>query len=230
MSAPIAVEALVTLASKPFDQSFCEWLCLWGCGRRRAFPAFPRRLGKRGSAADRQSRSSTYPQALLVDLARRAVAEALMLPFLVVEAQPSADPGLRFGDAGIGMQVDLLVFQAAPQPLDEDVVHAAPLAIHADRDTAMLEHSSELSASKLAALIGVEDLGLTIAGQRFLQSLDAEVGAERVRQPPRQHRTAVPVHDRHQVKKALGHRDIGDVRAPDLVDPFDRQPAEQIGI
>src|SRR6516165_3852383 len=67
MSAPIAVEALVTLASKPLDQSFCEWLCLWGCGRRRAFPAFPRRLGKRG----KRSRSAKPIVHISTGLARR---------------------------------------------------------------------------------------------------------------------------------------------------------------
>src|SRR6266478_2844267 len=69
-----------------------------------------------------------------------------------------------------------------------------------------------------------------IPGERLLERLDAEVGTERVRQPPRQHCTTVPVHDRDQIQETLGHRDIGDVRAPNLVDPFDRQPTEQIGI
>jgi hypothetical protein len=32
------------------------------------------------------------------------------------------------------MEVDLLVFEAAPQPLDKDVVHASALAVHADHD------------------------------------------------------------------------------------------------
>jgi len=96
-----------------------------------------------------------------------------MLPFLVVEAQPSADPGLRLGDAGISMQIDLLILQAAPQPLDEDVVHTATFAVHADRNAAMLEHAGEFGADELAALIGVEDLGPAVPGQRLLKSLDA---------------------------------------------------------
>jgi hypothetical protein len=58
----------------------------------------------------------------LVDLPRRAVAEALVLAFLVLEAEPGTKADLRAGGAGISVQVDLLVFQAAPQPLDEDVV------------------------------------------------------------------------------------------------------------
>jgi hypothetical protein len=44
------------------------------------------------------------------------------------------------------VQIDLLVFQAAPQPLDEDVVHAAAFPIHADRDAGSLEHAGEVDA------------------------------------------------------------------------------------
>jgi hypothetical protein len=59
------------------------------------------------------------------DLPRRAVAEALVLALVIVEAEPGADAGLGLGDRRIGVEVDFLVFEAAPQPLDEDVVHAA---------------------------------------------------------------------------------------------------------
>src|SRR4051794_5776760 len=84
-------------------------------------------------AAGRRSRSSTYPRAFcFVGLARRAVAQALVLALLVIEAEPGADTGLRLGDAGIGVEVNFLVFEAAPQPLNEDVVHVAALAVHAD--------------------------------------------------------------------------------------------------
>ena len=48
-----------------------------------------------------------------------------MLAFVVVEAEPGANPSLGLGNALIGIEVDFLVFEAAPQPLDEDVVHAA---------------------------------------------------------------------------------------------------------
>ena len=39
-----------------------------------------------------------------------------------------------------------------------------------------------------------------------------------------------PIHDRHQIQKAALHRDVGDVGAPDLIGPVDRQPLEKIGI
>jgi hypothetical protein len=66
--------------------------------------------------------------------------------------------------------------------------------------------------------------------ERFLERVDTELGAKRVRQSPRQHRTAHPVHDHHQVEKAFGHRDVGDVRAPHLIDPLDRDPTKQIRV
>jgi len=42
-------------------------------------------LGSGGSADGRQRRSSTYPQAFVVNLARRVVAEALVLALFVIE-------------------------------------------------------------------------------------------------------------------------------------------------
>ena len=55
-----------------------------------------------------------------------------MLAFIVVKAEPSANPSLGLGNVLIGIEVDFLVFQAAPQPLDKDVVHAAALAVHTE--------------------------------------------------------------------------------------------------
>ena len=42
--------------------------------------------------------------------------------------------------------------EAAPQPLDEDVVHVATLAIHADGDRVALQGVGEIVAGELAAL------------------------------------------------------------------------------
>ena len=94
----------------------------------------------------------------------------------------------------------------------------------------LLQSAGEVLASELAALVGIEDLGPGIAGKRLLERLDTKIGAERVGQPPRQHRPAHPVHDDHQVKETLSHRDVGDVREPDLINPLDREPAEEVRI
>src|ERR1700738_3097169 len=97
--------------------------------------------------------ASPYPQALLVDLLWRAVPKALMLALVIVEAEPGANAGLGLGDRRIGIEVDFLVFEAPPQSLAEEVVHAAPppsrgqaLAIHADRYLVALHGAGEVVA------------------------------------------------------------------------------------
>ena len=69
---------------------------------------------------------------------------------------PDALPGFR--DCPVITQVDLLVFQRAPQPLDKDVVQSPPLPIHADRHTERLQLPSEALAGERRSLIAVEDL------------------------------------------------------------------------
>src|SRR5271155_6021890 len=148
---------------------------MWAKASISRLPELAREAG--GSAAGRKRRSSRYPGTLLVNLPRRSITEALVLAFLIVEVEPGANTRPSLGNTGIGVEVDLLVFKAAPQPLDEDVVHAAPLAIHADRDPIAFQGAGEVVAGELATLIGIEDLGLTVAGKRLLERLDTEIGA-----------------------------------------------------
>src|SRR5437660_6912875 len=111
------------LATDAFSRGACGYV-----GEGEHFPAFRARSGSGGSAAGRQRRSSTYPQAFLVNLPRCTIAEALVLALCIVKVQPGANTGLGFDHPRISIEVDLLVFETAPQPLDEDVVHATALA------------------------------------------------------------------------------------------------------
>src|SRR5215470_11077990 len=103
-----------------------------------------------GSAAGRRRRSSIYPQAFLVHLPRRAITEALVLTLLIVETEPGADAGPGLGAGCIGIEVDFFVFEAAPQPLDKDVVHAAALAVHTDRDPMVFQSAGKVVTGELA--------------------------------------------------------------------------------
>jgi hypothetical protein len=49
----------------------------------------------------------------------------VVLPLVIVEAEPGINPGLGLGDRRISVEVHFLVFEAALQPLDKDVVDAA---------------------------------------------------------------------------------------------------------
>src|SRR3982751_3954970 len=99
-------------------------------------------------------------------------------------------------EAGISSEVDLLVLDRSPEPLDEDVVAPGTLAVHADGDSVPGQHAGEGLAGELAALIGVEDLRPAGAGRGLFQRPDAERRLHGDRQPPGENPTAEPVdHD-----------------------------------
>ena len=80
---------------------------------------------------------------------------------------------------------------------------------------------------ELGPLVDVEDLRPPLA-QGLLQGFHAEGSVEGVGDPPSQHVTAEPVHDRHQVDEAAGQGQIGDVAATHLARPVHGQPSRQI--
>src|SRR5712672_3402584 len=92
----------------------------------------------------------------------------------IVEIEISTDRMARLADALIGPQIHLLIFDAAPQPLDEHVIPPSPFAVHADGDGVAGEHAGECRTGELRALVSVEDLRLAVPGQSILQGLDAE--------------------------------------------------------
>ena len=68
----------------------------------------------------------------------------------IVEGQISTDRCARLRDAVAGAQIDFLVSDAAPQPLDKDIVAPSALAIHADGDLGVEQHAGEVQTGELA--------------------------------------------------------------------------------
>src|SRR3954452_25529624 len=95
---------------------------------------------------------------------RRLPVKARVRSAGIVEAEIPADRGAGLGDRVVSSEVDLLVLDRSPEPLDEDVVAPGTLAVHADGDAVPGQHAREGLAGELAALIGVEDLRPAVAG------------------------------------------------------------------
>ncbi len=117
-----------------------------------------------------------------------------------------------------------------PEPLDKDVVLAAPTTIHADGDLVVLEGLDKVVAGKLSPLVGVENFRPPVAAQGLLEGLDTKVRLKGIGNLPGQDFAAVPVHDGHKVHKSPAHRDVGDIGCPYLIGSVDGQVPEQIGI
>src|ERR1022692_4771690 len=148
----------------------------------------------------------------------------------VVELDVARDLASGFAHRLVGVQVDLLVFERAPEALDEHVVAPAALAVHADLDALFFEPPGEVFAGELTALIGVEHFGPAVLAQSLVQCFDAERSVHGNRQPPSQHATAKPVDNRSQIDEAVRHGDIGNVHGPNLIGPRDRETTQQVGI
>ena len=101
----------------------------------------------------------------------RPVVERRVGPVSVVEGHPPADAGPGLGAGGELGQVDALVLERSPQPLDKHIVHPSALAVHRDTNARRLEHVGEIDAGKLAALVAIEDLRSAIAHERLVQHL-----------------------------------------------------------
>ena len=98
----------------------------------------------------------------LEHFARGSITQCLVQTLAIVKVQPAADATARVRDRRIGLDVDVLLFQAAPQTLDKDVVEVTAFAIHADADATRGQHAGECGTGELHALIGVEIVGRTM--------------------------------------------------------------------
>lgn len=153
-----------------------------------------------------------------------------MGPVSIVIFDPSADakPGLRSGLEG--MEIDALILQRAPKPLDKNIVKPASASVHGQADAGVTQELCEPRTSELTALIGIEDVRPAVFRHRLFQGLDTEFDIHCIAEPPGQHLAAEPVHDSDEVQEAAAHGDVRNVSAPDLIGPVYDQAAQQIGI
>src|SRR5215218_7193395 len=96
-------------------------------------------------------------QVIEVGTVWRSGSEARMWSRAIVEIQVPAERSTGIADTVVSPQVDLLVFDRPPQPLNKDIVAPRAAAIHADRDGIVRQQAGERGAGELTALIGVED-------------------------------------------------------------------------
>lgn len=71
----------------------------------------------------------------------------------VVECELSGNATACGRHAVVGMQINLFVFDASPETLDEDVVAPGTLAVHADVDVGVFERLGEVDGREPRSLI-----------------------------------------------------------------------------
>lgn len=125
-----------------------------------------------------------------------------------------APPGLS--RACILIYVDLVVLEAAPEALNDDVVRGAAFAIHTDSNVILFQQIDILRTRKMAALIAIDNAGLT-PRKRPSHRLQHKADLQALVELPVDDITRIPIHDGEQVHPALCHADIRDVHRPHLI-------------
>jgi hypothetical protein len=105
----------------------------------------------------------------------------------VVECQIVGDAAACGRHGVVGMQLNLFVFDATPQTLDEDVVAPGPFSVHDDLEARVPQRLDKVDGCELAALVRVHDLRLAETADRLFQRIQAERCFQRDREPPGQH-------------------------------------------
>lgn len=126
----------------------------------------------------------------------------------------------------VGIEIDFLIFHAAPQSFNKYIIPPGALAIHADADVIVLEHIDKRTTGILAALIRVEYLRFTLAVYRFLQGIDTKASIQAVREPPAQYFSAILVHDHREINKTSFQRQKRDITGPDLIGLINAQVSQ----
>jgi len=130
------------LKSSSYEKLWLLWW-LWGCGQRASVVQAQRHIH---SPSAERSGDGVAPHRH-----RRSVCQRLVRSPVVVKCDPIGDPALGVVAVGVAFEVDVLVFQAAPQPLDEHVVDPATAAVHRDLDAGRRQRAGEEGAGELAA-------------------------------------------------------------------------------
>ena len=108
-----------------------------------------------------------------------------MRPDLIVERQVLCHSLLGLMDGVIGVEIDLLIFETPPQPLDNDVVPPPPGSIHTDLNVMVFQEARKLLTGKLTPLIGIQNLWATILADRLPFRFHTEIRSQRIGEPPR---------------------------------------------
>ena len=107
-----------------------------------------------------------------------------MRSLFIVKDEVIADAPPRVRGRAVFMQVHLFVFEAASEPLDENVIEEPAAAVHADGELMVAQKAEPGGTAKLHPLIGVADLGRRVLIQRPPKGAHAEVALQAVTRVP----------------------------------------------
>src|SRR5579871_3440648 len=159
-----------------------------------------------------------------INHSRRSVTQRLVKPRLIVKMQVAAQSSACSARAVVVVEVDLFIFDAAPQTLCENVVKSAASAVHADAYISGKQTLDVLRTGEVAALIAVAYLW-RCDFQRSIHRSQHKGHFQGLIQFPTDDVARIPVQHRHQINPASRQAHVGNVYTPDGVGSLWLDPA-----
>ena len=100
----------------------------------------------------------------MMDFSRCHIVQRSMEPPRVVEVEIADKPLVQRRHVQILLEIDILIFQTPPEPLDHNIVRASALPVHADKNGCSLQNPCEIITGELTSLISIENLRLAPGG------------------------------------------------------------------
>ncbi len=103
-----------------------------------------------------------------VDLCGSAIPQALVKALMIVEVDVVAEASIEVRHGLMKVEIDMFVFDGAPETFVEDVVESPATAVHADANARCFQAAGKVQRGDLRTLVTVEDCRLILA-QGILQ-------------------------------------------------------------
>ena len=127
----------------------------------------------------------------------RAPVKARIRKPLIVKRKIPSERDASFGQAVEGVQIDLFVFDNAPQPFGEYIIALDAFAVHADGNFLIRQNAGEVGAGELTAVVRVDYLWHYILCLRLFVGFDAEFRFHGNRWMMRKNTPRKDIDDRH---------------------------------
>lgn len=158
----------------------------------------------------------------MIDFGRRMILNGGVLPVMIVVEHVAVDDRPQLPGCGNFVGVDRVILQSPEESFCSGIVQALTLTIHADPDTMLFQQRAVVGIGEMTALVRIDDFRF-LPGQSPCQAIKDKGFVQGAGQFVIDDIAAVPVNDDKQVHEAFGHGNVGDVNAPDLIRPDNRQ-------
>jgi hypothetical protein len=165
-----------------------------------------------------------------VDFIGYLILNARVHPIPVVPVQVLCNLAARYTDTGVGELVEMLVFHRTPQSLDKHTVTPCATSIHGKLNPRVEHCAGEVNGCELTALIGINNLRHTVAGQGLAQDLHRmarlQCGGHFMC-----HDTARGyIDDSRQVDISMARGEVGRIECPHLMGSIHHEFTQQVGV